>query len=92
MPSTCAHRQAQHRELHHCGLRCLTVEIYDQEITELVPRYLLAEVGHGRSYAVTESILALWNALLEELGNGWIDHFFKLLSLDLSDKQQILAV
>jgi len=64
MPATCAYRQAQHRERRRRGLRCLTIEIRGQEITELVRRGLLADGDQGSRQAVVEAVHRLLDQTL----------------------------
>ena len=64
MPSTSAHRQTQHRERRRRGLRCLTIEIRSQEITELVRRGLLADGDQGSRQAVVGAVHRLLDQTL----------------------------
>jgi hypothetical protein len=54
--SPSANRQSLHRERRRRGLKCVTVEIRNQEIIELVRRGLLAEADQGRRAAIAEAL------------------------------------
>lgn len=60
-----AHRQATHRERRRRGLKCVTVEIRDREITELVRRGLLAEADQGRRAVIAEALHRHLDATLQ---------------------------
>ena len=64
MPTAAAHRQANHRERRRRGLRCVTVEILNREVEELVQRGLLAEGAQGSRLAVVEAIHRLFDQTL----------------------------
>jgi hypothetical protein len=54
--SAAAERMRAHRERRRAGLRCLTVQLFETEIDELIRKGLLKDVARNDRQAVCEAL------------------------------------
>jgi hypothetical protein len=56
--SPAAERMRAHRERRKAGVRCLTVQLFEEEIDELIRRGFLKDVARNDRQAVCEALYA----------------------------------
>ena len=64
--SAAAERMRAHRERRRAGLRCLTIQLFETEIDELIRKGLLKDVARNDPQAVCEALYAHLDRTLGE--------------------------
>ncbi len=64
--SAAAERMRRHRERRQQGLRCLTVQLFETEIDELIRKGLLKDVARNDRQAICEALYAHLDRTLGE--------------------------